>query len=97
MRSNNYSKDMSLFFSGLGAGVAIALLFAPKSGEQTRADIRDTLLDVKEKAMEHKSGLRDSLKQTKEQVSAAMDAGREAYRSAASRVSREAEDAMSNM
>jgi len=40
-------KYFSLFCTGLGAGVALAVLFAPKSGKETRDQIRGTLEDGK--------------------------------------------------
>lgn len=33
-------KKLSYFFLGVGIGVAVGLLFAPKSGEETRELIR---------------------------------------------------------
>ena len=94
--SENYSKNMSLFICGLGAGAAIGLLFAPKSGEQTRAQIGDALLDAKNKAMEHQDGIRTGFNQTKAQVAKAVDAGREAYRSAVGRTSDEVDRVISS-
>ncbi len=38
---NKWSHTVSAFAIGLGAGAAIGLLFAPKSGEETRDSIVD--------------------------------------------------------
>jgi gas vesicle protein len=40
MRAISTIKSVGLVFSGAAAGAAVALLFAPKSGVQTRKDIR---------------------------------------------------------
>ena len=51
-------ESTSGFFSGLllGAviGAAVALLYAPQSGEETRRLVKEKALDVKEKALEAK-------------------------------------------
>jgi gas vesicle protein len=39
---SNAGRTMIAFLSGLGIGVAVALLFAPKSGEETREWLKDT-------------------------------------------------------
>jgi gas vesicle protein len=48
------AKEVSSFFTGFFVGAlvggAAALLFAPQSGEQTRAQIRDRSIELKEKA-----------------------------------------------
>lgn len=36
MSDNSSGSKVAIFFAGLGAGAAIALLFAPRSGEETR-------------------------------------------------------------
>lgn len=49
-------------------GAAVALLFAPRSGRETRAKLRDTAQDVKEKA-DHKLALaKDRLHEGMEQA-----------------------------
>ncbi len=83
----------SYFFLGLGLGVAVGLLFAPKSGTETRelirskadegkeylkrrsADIRESATDAIEKGRSAMSRQRDNL-------SAAVEAGKQAYRDA---------------
>jgi gas vesicle protein len=49
------------FLAGIGAGAIAALLFAPRSGEQTRAEI-------KSKALETKQKLQDRMADKKEQI-----------------------------
>ena len=41
MANSNFATKVSYFVAGLGIGAAIALLFAPKSGEETRKQIAD--------------------------------------------------------
>jgi gas vesicle protein len=84
-------KRLSYFFLGLGIGVAVGILFAPKSGEETRELIRskageggDYLRrrsgELKESASEIIERGKESVQRRKEQVAAAVDAGRQAYR-----------------
>ena len=85
----------SYFFLGLGLGVAAGLLFAPKAGAETRdlllnkadegkeylkrrsTELRDTATDAIEKGKTAVTRQRDHL-------SAAVEAGKQAYREAVS-------------
>ena len=84
-------KRIPYFFLGVGIGVAIGILFAPKSGEETRGLIRakadeskDFLKRKSEDLREHAAEAVDKgkslLQRQKEQFSAAVDAGKQAYR-----------------
>jgi len=84
-------KRIPYFFLGVGIGVAIGILFAPKSGEETRELIRskadeskDFLKrksgDLREQAAEVVDKSKSLLQRQKEQFSAAVDAGKQAYR-----------------
>ena len=86
---------LSYFFLGLGMGVAVGVLFAPQSGEETRRLLRDKAEEgadlVRRKSSELRESATDTLdrgKQTlqrkKESLVAAVDAGRQAYREATS-------------
>jgi gas vesicle protein len=88
-------KKLSYFFLGVGIGVAVGLLFAPKSGEETRELIRskagegkDYLKrrgeEARESATEWVERGRTAVTRQKEQLSAAMEAGKQAYREAVS-------------
>lgn len=86
---------LSYFFLGLGLGVAAGVLFAPKSGAETReflrsraeegadyvkrrsGELRDTAEDAVERGKQH-------LQRHKDNLSHAVEAGRAAYREAAS-------------
>jgi gas vesicle protein len=84
-------KRLSYFFLGLGIGVAVGILFAPKSGEETRGIIRSKAGESKDYLRRRSSELRESASELvergktavarqKEQLAAAVDAGRQAYR-----------------
>jgi gas vesicle protein len=83
----------SYFFLGLGLGVAVGVLFAPRSGEETReiiktktgegadyvkrrsSELRDAATDALERG-------KDSLRKQRDNLTAAVDAGKQAYRDA---------------
>jgi gas vesicle protein len=75
---------------GLVIGGTLALLFAPKSGEQTRKEIGDALEDLKDKAEQVIDDLQVTtaelidrsqalLEETRENVARSVEAGKEAY------------------
>jgi len=79
------------FFLGLGLGVAVGLLFAPKSGSETRELLLSKADEGKEYLKRQSEQLRTSagdaiersksaLAKQREQLSAAVEAGRQAYR-----------------
>jgi gas vesicle protein len=82
---------LGYFFLGLGVGVAVGLLFAPKSGEETRALIKSKAGDSADYIRKRGEELRDNagnlvergkevVSRQKEQLNAAVQAGRQAYR-----------------
>ena len=82
---------LSYFLFGLGLGVAVGVLFAPKSGEETREMLRGKANEgreylrrrteeVRESAGDMISRGRDSLQQQRDNLAAALDAGKQAYR-----------------
>ena len=86
---------LGYFFLGLGVGAAAALLLAPKTGEETRAIIkskagdsaeylRKRSEDIKEQASELVDKSRDAVSRQKDQLTAAVSAGRQAYRESVS-------------
>lgn len=79
------------FVIGGGVGAIIALLFAPRSGKETRQLIAqkageskeylsNAARNVQEKANEVLDQTRETLTQKKSQLSAAIEAGKQAYR-----------------
>lgn len=88
-------KKLSYFFLGLGIGVAVGILFAPKSGEETREIIRSKAGEGKDYLRRRSEEVRDraeemvergksAVQRQKEQLHAAVDAGRQAYRESVS-------------
>ncbi|MBI4892113.1 MAG: YtxH domain-containing protein [Acidobacteria bacterium] len=84
-------KKFSYFFLGLGIGVAVGILFAPKSGEETRellkakADegkdyLKRRSTELKDSAAEALDRSKQALARQREQLSAAVEAGKSAYR-----------------
>ena len=84
---------LGYFFLGLGVGVAVGLLFAPKSGEETRRLIRDRAVDSGDYLKKQTSDLRnqasdlmdkskDTLAKHRESLTSAVEAGKQAYREA---------------
>jgi gas vesicle protein len=78
------------FLAGLGVGAVVGILYAPKSGEETREVLRAKAQEgtekakhqvrrAKEQAGEWADRGRDVLNQQKDQFRSAYDAGREAY------------------
>ncbi len=84
---------LSYFFLGLGLGVAVGVLFAPKSGAETRDLLRSKAEEGADLAKRRAAELRDAAAETlergkstvqrhKENLSAAVEAGKQAYREA---------------
>jgi gas vesicle protein len=91
MSENNGAGNLGFFLVGLGIGAALALLFAPQSGRETRDLIaqkanegRDFVTnrsrELRAQADELVEKGKDRLAKEKERVSAAYEAGRQAYR-----------------
>lgn len=84
-------KRIPYFCLGLGIGVAVGILFAPKKGEETRELLRSKADESKDYLKRKSEELKDSatdladrgklaLQRQKEQLAAAVDAGRQAYK-----------------
>jgi|SRR5712692_5595705 gas vesicle protein len=88
--ADNIGSKISYFMVGLGIGALIGILFAPKSGEETREYLSKKADEGKEyaqrKARELRERAEDLIERGKEvatrqkdSISAAVEAGREAY------------------
>jgi len=64
---------------GIGLGSLITLLFAPQSGTETRDTIAQKAQEVQDRATSWVEQGKEAIKEKAQQVSAAVDAGREAY------------------
>jgi gas vesicle protein len=91
--SDNNSNSFLWFLAGLGVGAAAGVLFAPRSGDETRQalraraeDSREFVRDRARQARDQAAGWadrgREVLNQQKEQFRSAYEAGRQAYQEA---------------
>src|SRR5260370_14758054 len=87
---DNVGSKISFFLVGLGIGALVGILFAPKSGEETREFLAQKADEGREYAQRKARELREraddlvergkqAASRQNESLSAAMDAGREAY------------------
>ena len=88
--ADNVGSKISYFLVGLGIGALIGLLFAPKSGEETREYLSQKADEGREFAQKKAKELReraedllergkDVASRQRESITAAVEAGREAY------------------
>ncbi len=89
------NKGLPYFFLGLGVGVALGIVFAPKAGSEVRGLIKDRASEggdylkrrteeLKDSAGELVDKGRNVVGRQREQFNAAVDAGKQAYREALS-------------
>lgn len=87
---DNVGGKISYFMVGLGIGALIGILFAPKSGEETREYLAQKADEGREYAQRKARELRDRAEdllergkdiasRQRESITAAVEAGREAY------------------
>ena len=90
MSENNGGSNVAFFLAGLGIGAVLALLFAPKSGKETReyithkAEESKDYMTTKGKEFRKQAEVavdkaKDVVAKQKEQLSSALEAGKEAY------------------
>lgn len=91
--SDSNSNSFLWFLAGLGVGAVVGVLYAPRSGSETREALRSKADEgreyVRERARQARSQAndlvdrgREVLNQQKDQFRAAYDAGRQAYHQA---------------
>jgi len=89
--SDNVGSKVSFFLVGLGIGALIGILFAPKSGEETREYLSKKADEGREYAQRKARELRDraedliergkeAVSRQKEAISTAVEAGKETYK-----------------
>jgi len=90
MSEENEGSKLGFFLAGLGIGAVLALLFAPRSGKETRDMIvqkaeegRDFVIskgeEIRKQAEDAVEKGRDLVSKQKELLSAALEAGKQAY------------------
>lgn len=88
--ADNVGSKVTYFLVGLGVGALVGILFAPKSGEETREFLAKRADEGKDYAQRKARELRERAEdliergkeaagRQKESLSAAVEAGREAY------------------
>ncbi len=91
MSDNNGSSKLAFFLAGAGIGAILALLFAPKSGKETREYLtqkaeegRDYVSsksrEIRKQAEDYADKVKDAATRGKERLSAAFDAGAQAWK-----------------
>jgi gas vesicle protein len=88
MSSDNQSGSgnvMLAFMVGAITGAAVALLFAPASGDETREYLGQKARESRDKAREAAEQSREFYERNRESVSTAIDRGREAFQQARER------------
>ncbi len=90
MSEDNGASKVAFFLAGMGIGAVLALLFAPKSGKETREFLsqkaeegKDYVTtrgrELRKQAEEVVDRAKDVVNKQKEQLSAALEAGKQAY------------------
>jgi gas vesicle protein len=90
MSEENGGTQVGFFLAGLGIGAVVALLFAPRSGKETREYItqkaeegRDFVVsrseELRKQAEDALEKGKDLVSKQREQLSAALEAGKQAY------------------
>jgi gas vesicle protein len=88
MEDNN---KLPYFFLGIGVGLAVGILFAPKSGEETRGLLKSKAeeskefvkrktVDLRDQAGDFVERGREAVLRQREQVVAAVEAAKQSYR-----------------
>lgn len=85
MAKDNSGTVMVAFVIGAFAGAAVALLFAPASGEETREYLGQKAREGRQKAREAMDEGRDYYRSQRENLVTAVERGREAFQQARER------------
>jgi gas vesicle protein len=94
MSERDNSNNFMWFLAGLGFGALMGVLYAPRSGRETRDSLKNTAQegreylktrsrDAKETMNEWVDRSKEVVGRSKEQINTAIDAGRQAYRESA--------------
>lgn len=85
MANDNSGSILIAFVVGAITGAAVALLYAPASGEETREYLGERAREGREKARQAMDQGRDYYQRQRENVASAVDRGREAFQQARER------------
>lgn len=85
MANDNSGSVLIAFVVGAMTGAAVALLFAPASGEETREYLGQRAREGRDKAREAMDQGRDYYQRQRENVVTAVERGREAFQQARER------------
>ncbi len=85
MAKDNSGSVMVAFVIGALTGAAVALLFAPATGEETREYLGQKAREGKDKAREAMEQGRDYYRSQRENLVTAVERGREAFQKASER------------
>src|SRR3954467_15665226 len=91
--SGNGGSTLLAFLLGAAAGAGLALLMAPKTGEEVRGKIRDLSKDAMEKSKEYARTMQDKAKSMMEQGKSAVESGKEAMKEQAQQAFGQASEA----
>jgi gas vesicle protein len=84
-RDNNVGGVMVAFVLGALTGAAVALLFAPASGEETREFLGQKARESRDRARDTLDQGREFYRQNRETIASALERGREAFQQARER------------
>jgi gas vesicle protein len=73
------------FILGAVSGAAVALLYAPQSGKETRDYLNERATEARVRAAEAAAKGREAINQGRETLNTAIERGREAYQQARAR------------
>lgn len=90
MSENNGASKVAYFLVGMGLGAIVALLFAPRAGKETRDFIAQKAdegreyvsargREIRKQAEDAVEKAKDVVAKQKDQLSAALEAGKQAY------------------
>jgi gas vesicle protein len=92
--TSNGGSTLLAFLLGAAAGAGIALLMAPKTGDEVRGKIKDLSKDAMDKTKEYARTMQDKAKTMMEQGKSVMEQGKEQAQQAFGQVSEAAREKM---
>jgi gas vesicle protein len=75
----NWTSVLAGIVIGVGVGSLLGLLFAPKSGTETRADLNNQMDGLRDRAEEALDKLQDATADLRDNLEHAVSAGKDAY------------------